>query len=174
MSFDISNLKEIIKEYRNFPKEDILFRDVLCILQEPEIFRNLIKKMALSEIIQNADAILAIDARGFIFGSALSFYTSKPMVTVRKPGKLPGELISQRYELEYGKNTLSIQKESIMKYSKFAIVDDLLATRGTLKCVLDILEKMKKDLTGISVVVELVDLNGRKFLDKRIDSQLKI
>ena len=100
--------------------------------------------MSSSNILKNADAILSIDARGFIFGTAISSYLSKPMVVARKPGKLPGVLIEKSYDLEYGKNSLAIQKDSIRRYKYLAIVDDLLATGGTVKCVSEILKDLKK------------------------------
>ena len=128
-------LEDLIQKYEDFPKKGILFRDILEILQEPYIFRKLISKMSFSEIIKNSEAIISIDARGFIFGSAIALKTSKPMIVARKPGKLPGEIIKQSYNLEYGENSLSIQKKALEKFNNFAIVDDLLATGGTVDCV---------------------------------------
>ncbi len=96
--------------------------------------------MSDSKIIKNCDAIISIDARGFIFGSAISLEAAKPMVVARKPGKLPGEIIQQNYELEYGESSLSLQKSVLRKYDSFAIVDDLLATGGTVNCVSNLLQ----------------------------------
>ena len=137
-------IKDSLKSYPDFPKKGILFRDVLTILKDPSLFSELIKKISSYDSIVNSEAIVAIDARGFIFGSALSLFIKKPLIFARKPGKLPGDLISGEYELEYGKNSLSIQKESIKNYSKFAIVDDLLATGGTVSCVSKLLVKNNK------------------------------
>ena len=95
-------LLEFIETYKDFPKNGIDFKDVLGIIQEPIIFKELILKMSSSQILKNAEAIISIDARGFIFGSALSLQTSKPMIVARKPGKLPGELLERNYSLEYG------------------------------------------------------------------------
>ena len=128
--------------------------------------------MADNEILYNSDAIVSIDARGFIFGAALSFELTKPIILARKPGKLPGALITKSYELEYGSNTLSIQKDSIHKFKSFAIVDDLLATGGTVSCVSEILKEANKVVTGLSVFIELEKLNGRKNFDFNVDSQL--
>ena len=108
-------LKELIDTYKDYPKKGVEFKDVLGIIQEPGIFKELILKMSSSHIIKNAEAIISIDARGFIFGSAISLQTSKPMIVARKPGKLPGELEERSYSLEYGKNSLSIQKKSLKK-----------------------------------------------------------
>ena len=169
----MKRLNELIDTYEDFPKKGIKFKDIFGILQEPEVFRELILKMSSSQIIENADALISIDARGFIFGSAISLEVSKPMVVARKPGKLPGELIEEDYSLEYGKNSLSIQKKSLNKYNSFAIVDDLLATGGTVNCVSNILKKYDKYITGLSVVVELEKLNARSTLNLPIDSILK-
>ena len=128
--------------------------------------------MSDDPIFQNAEAILAIDARGFIFGTAIALKTSKPLVIARKPGKLPGELISNEYKLEYGSNSLSIQKDAIQELDNFAIVDDLLATGGTVECVKRILFDMKKNIVGLSVVIELLDLKGRSKLPFKVSSQI--
>ena len=122
---DNEKLINLIDTYQDFPKKGIDFKDVLGIIQEPTIFKELILKMSSSQIIKNAEAIISIDARGFIFGSAISLQASKPMIVARKPGKLPGDVISSSYELEYGKNELCIQKKSIKDFSSFGIVDDL-------------------------------------------------
>ena len=156
-----NNPKNYIKDYIDFPKEGIVFKDVLPLLQKPEIFSNLIKEMAEAKFLKNADAIISIDARGFIFGTAISLYLSKPMIVARKPGKLPGKIIEKSYDLEYGKNSLAIEIESIKRYHSFAIVDDLLATGGTAKCVYEILKDFKKEVLGLSVVIELKELKGR-------------
>ncbi len=170
----MDQLKRLISNYKDFPKKGIVFRDVLEILQDPIIFNELIKNMSNVDFLLNSDAIISIDARGFIFGSAISLYTSKPLIFARKPGKLPGELISNSYELEYGKNTLSIQKKSLEKFNSFVIVDDLLATGGTVNCVYEILRTQNKTVSGLSVVVEIEDLDARSKLPFIISSQLKV
>ena len=165
-------LKFAIDSYKDFPQEGIIFRDVLPILRNPEIFSDLIKEMSNSDILKNSDAIIAIDARGFIFGAAISFHLSKPLVVARKPGKLPGEVISKSYNLEYGSNTLSIQEKSLCEYQTFFIIDDLLATGGTVKCVEDILNSQRKKITGLSVVIELKDLNAKSKFSFPVESQI--
>tara|TARA_Y100000994_G_C15509359_1_gene366905 strand:- start:127 stop:639 length:513 start_codon:yes stop_codon:yes gene_type:complete len=157
----MKSLKEFIDTYKDYPKKGIVFKDVLGILQEPEVFKELILQMSQSKIIKNSEAIISIDARGFIFGSAISLYASKPMLVARKPGKLPGELITRNYELEYGKNSLSVSKKSLDKYGSYAIVDDLLATGGTVNCLSEILKSYNKEVKGLLVVVELMKLKGR-------------
>ena len=168
----MKKLIELIKTYKDFPKKGIDFKDVLEIVQEPEIFKELILKMSSSQIIKNAEAIISIDARGFIFGSAISFQASKPMIVARKPGKLPGELFKKSYSLEYGENSLSIQKKALQRYNSYAIVDDLLATGGTVNCVSNLLESNDKKVVGLLVVVELMKLEGSLKLDFPIESSI--
>ena len=166
----MESLRELIDTYNDFPKQGIDFKDVLGIMQHPQIFKELILKMSSSQIIKNADAIISIDARGFIFGSAISLQASKPMIVARKPGKLPGELLENNYSLEYGENSLSIQKKALNKYKNFAIVDDLLATGGTVNCVANILESNNKNVAGILVVVELMKLEEKLKLNPPVES----
>ena len=166
----MNSLKEFIDTYKDFPKKGIDFKDVLGIIQEPRIFKELILKMSSSQIIKNAEAIISIDARGFIFGSAISLQASKPMIVARKPGKLPGELVENNYTLEYGENSLSIQKKALHKYNSYAIVDDLLATGGTANCVAKILESNNKNVAGIIVVVELMELEEKLKLNPPVES----
>ena len=165
-------LKEFITTYRDYPKKGIDFKDVLGIIQEPKIFQELISKMSSSQIIKNAEAIISIDARGFIFGAAISLQASKPMIVARKPGKLPGELLKKNYKLEYGENSLSINKKSLQKFNSYAIVDDLLATGGTVNCVSSLLEDNNKEIKGLLVVVELLELDGRAKLNFPIESSI--
>ena len=142
----MKRLEDLILTYRDFPKKGIDFKDVLGIIQEPEVFKDLILKMSDSKIIKNCDAIISIDARGFIFGSAISLQASKPMVVARKPGKLPGDIIKQNYNLEYGESSLSLQKSVLRKYDSFAVVDDLLATGGTVYCVANLVKNNGKKI----------------------------
>ena len=172
--FRMKKLESLIKTYYNFPKKNIAFKDVLGIIQDSEVFRELILKMSSSQVIRNSEAIISIEARGFIFGSAISLQASKPMIVARKPGKLPGELIEQEYNLEYGKNTLSVQKESIKKFNNYTIVDDLLATGGTVDCVAKLLKSEGKRISGLLTVVEILELNGRSRFEFPVDSILSI
>ena len=170
----MKSINELIDSYKDYPKKGIDFKDVLGIIQEPEVFKQLISRMSSSQIIKNAEAIISIDARGFIFGSAISLYASKPMVVARKPGKLPGELLEEKYSLEYGEGSLSIQKKALKRFNTYAIVDDLLATGGTVNCVSKILKSKNKIITGILVVVELKDLGGRSVINYPVQSIISI
>ena len=170
----MKNFADFIPTYNDFPKKGIAFKDILEIVQDPEIFTDLIIKMSSNQIIKNSQAIISIDARGFIFGSAIAFHSLKPMICARKLGKLPGEIIKQSYELEYGENTISIQKKALNKYSSYSIVDDLIATGGTAKSVSDLLQREGKNVTGLLTVVELKELNGRRKFNLPVDSIVKI
>ncbi len=166
----MKNLKELITTYKDFPKKGIDFKDVLEIIKEPESFRQLILEMSSSKILKNSEAIISIDARGFIFGSAIALQSSKPMIVARKSGKLPGKVVTQKYNLEYGENSLSIQKKSLKKYNSYVIVDDLLATGGTVGCVVNLLEKNEKKISGLLTVVELVRLKARSKFNFPVES----
>ena len=170
----MSDLNNYIKSYRDFPNQGIVFRDVLALLQEPELFNNLISKMSSTKIITDAEAIISIDARGFIFGTAISLKTSKPMIVARKKGKLPGELVFKNYNLEYGNDSLYVQKESLLRYKSYVIVDDVLATGGTASCVKEIITDNQKLVTGLSVVLEIKKLNGRKKVSLPVASQIQV
>tara|TARA_A100001035_G_scaffold254552_1_gene228470 strand:- start:222 stop:734 length:513 start_codon:yes stop_codon:yes gene_type:complete len=170
----MKKLASLIKTYSDFPKKGIAFKDVLGIIQDSEVFRQLIINMSSNEIIKNSEAIISIDARGFIFGSAISFQSSKPMIVARKPGKLPGELIQEKYSLEYGNDSLSIQSEALGKFNSYAIVDDLLATGGTVDCVARLIRKKGKKITGLLTVIELLELNGKSRFDFCVDSVVSL
>ncbi len=170
----MKNLESLIKTYNDFPREGIAFKDILGIIQDTEVFRDLILKMSSNKVIKSSEAIISIEARGFIFGSAISLQASKPMIVARKPGKLPGELINENYLLEYGQSCLSIQKESLDKFSSYAIVDDLLATGGTVECVANLIRKSGKDVCGLVTVVELEKLGGRSLFDFPVESMINL
>ena len=170
----MEKLEKLISTYENYPKAGVSFKDVIEIVQHPSIFRQLILEMAKSNIIKEAEAIISIDARGFIFGSAISIQVSKPMIVARKPGKLPGELVTKKYSLEYGENSLSIQKKALKKYKSFAIIDDLLATGGTVNCVSELLNNNNKKVVGLLVVAELIKFDGRSRFNFPVESSILI
>ena len=170
----MKKLEDLILTYKDFPKKGIDFKDVLEILQYPDIFKDLILIMSSSQYLKSAEAIISIDARGFIFGSAVALESSKPMIVARKPGKLPGQILTREYELEYGKNSLSIQSNSLKKFNSFVIVDDLLATGGTVNCVSKLLEDHNKEILGLLTVVELKKLKGRLNLNFPVQSVISI
>ena len=161
----MKKLEDLILTYQDFPKKGIDFKDILEILQYPDIFQELIIKLSSNQLLKNAEAIISIDARGFIFGSAVALESSKPMIVARKPGKLPGPLLTREYDLEYGKNSLSIQKNALKKFNSYVVIDDLLATGGTVNCVSKLLQEQRKEVVGLITVVELSKLKGRSKLN---------
>ena len=170
----MEKLKSLIRTYNDFPKKGIAFKDLLGIIQDSEIFRVLILRMSLNHVIKNSEAIISVEARGFIFGSAISLQARKPMIVARKPGKLPGDIFQENYDLEYGSNSLSIEKEALEKFNSYAIVDDLLATGGTVDCVARLIKKGGKEVSGLITVVELIELSGRSRFNFPVETMLSI
>ena len=166
-------LKNSIKDYPDFPKKGIIFKDIMPILANPELFSDLIENLSSYSFYKNTDAIIAIDSRGFIFGSAIAKMIKKPLVLARKKNKLPGLVIERSYGLEYGNDKLCIQESAISPFKKFVIIDDLLATGGTAKCVIDMLKIKRKEILALSVVVELSFLEGSKNLEIPVISEVK-
>ncbi len=167
-------LLESFDTYPDFPKKGILFQDLLTVLRDPPLFHELTNEMSRLDLVVNSDAIVAIDARGFFFGTAIALSAKKPLIPIRKPGKLPGELITRSYDLEYGSNSLCLQKKAIKDYKTFCIIDDLFATGGTASCVEQLLLIENKIVQGIAVVVELAGLKGRDLINCELNSQLLI
>ena len=170
----MKKLEDLILTYKDFPNKGIDFKDVLEILQYPDIFQDIILKLSSNQFLKNAEAIISIDARGFIFGSAVALKSSKPMIVARKPGKLPGHLLTKEYDLEYGKNSLSIQSNALKKFNSFVIVDDLLATGGTVNCVSRLLKEQRKEILGLITFIELSKLDGRSKIDFPIKSVISL
>ena len=170
----MKKLEDLILTYKDFPKKGIDFKDVLEILQYPDIFQEIILNMSSNEFLKKAEAIISIDARGFIFGSAVALKSSKPMVVARKPGKLPGHVLTREYDLEYGKNSLSIQSSALKKFNSFVIVDDLLATGGTVNCVSRLLQDQGKEVIGLITLIELYKLKGKSKFDFPVMSVISL
>ena len=161
----LTEIKALIRDVPDFPKPGIVFKDITPLLSRPEALGATVEHLAARVEDLNVDGILAIEARGFIFGAALAQKLSLPMHLVRKQGKLPREAISVGYELEYGLSHLEIHTDVVERGGRYLIVDDLLATGGTAAAV----AKLVRDANGIvaacAVVVELEFLDGRKALD---------
>ncbi len=152
------NLKQYIRDVENFPKEGILFRDISPLLANGEALSESID--VIGEFCKDADVIVGPDARGFIFGTPVAARLKKPFVMVRKPGKLPGKIMSESYDLEYGSNVLEIQEGMIKPGQKVVIVDDLMATGGTTKAIIDLLHKVGAEVLRVVVLIELEELRG--------------
>ncbi|MFZ4629192.1 MAG: adenine phosphoribosyltransferase [Blastocatellia bacterium] len=158
------DLKKIIREIPDFPKPGILFYDITTLLKDATGLRAVIDRMTSHFHGQKVDAVLGIEARGFIFGPALAYHLGAGFVPVRKPKKLPAEVESWSYDLEYGKDTLEIHKDAIGAGHRVIIADDLLATGGTAEAVVKLVEKLGGTVAGLAFVVELEFLQGRNKL----------
>lgn len=160
------NLEKYIVNIPDYPKPGVQFKDISRLLEDKDAFKFCIQKM--SELVNSMDAnlILGPEARGFIFGAATALQSDKGFVVVRKPGKLPRKTISIDYDLEYGTNTLEIHKDSIKTGDKVIIIDDILATGGTVEATAKLAEKAGATVEGIIFLIELKDLGGVKKLSK--------
>jgi adenine phosphoribosyltransferase len=170
----VDNLKKLIRTVPDFPKPGIQFYDITTLLKEPYGLRTTIDR--LTELIDdpNIDTVIGIEARGFIFAPALAYRLGAGFVPVRKPRKLPAEIESISYELEYGKDTLEIHKDAIGDGNRVIIADDLLATGGTARAVVDLVERLGGTVAGLAFVVELSFLNGReRFAGHKVASLLQ-
>lgn len=159
----MKNLDAFIRPVPDFPKPGILFRDISPLLKNPKAFAEVIDELA-KRWEGKADAIAALDARGFIFGSALAVKLGLPLSMVRKQGKLPGDCYQESYGLEYGKDTIELQKDTFPKDARVLVVDDLLATGGTAAAACALVERAGGSVVGCAFVIELADLEGRSKL----------
>ena len=157
-------LTKFIRSIPDFPKDGILFRDITTLLQNPKAFKSAINQMSKKIKNNNIDVIVAAEARGFIFAGALAYKLGCAFVPVRKPGKLPSKTYKASYSLEYGKDSLEIHQDAIKKGERILILDDLLATGGTAKAIVDLVKKPGGKIAGILFLIELTELQGRKKL----------
>ncbi len=156
------DLKQHIRTVPNWPKPGIMFRDITTLLQNPNAFQYVIQQFAEQYRNKSIDKIAGIESRGFIFGAALARELQLPFVLIRKKGKLPAEIVSQEYALEYGTDTIEIHKDAVGAGEKVLIVDDLIATAGTLGAAVQLVEKLGATVHGCAVVIELPELKGRE------------
>lgn len=159
-----SDLKNYIRDIPDFPKEGILFKDITTLLKDKEVFKKTVDLLAKKFRKENIEFVVGIEARGFIFGAAVAYKIGAGFVPVRKKGKLPAEATSVTYELEYGTDVLEMHKDAIPAKSRVLVVDDLLATGGTIKAVCDLLKIQDAIIAGVAFVVELKFLKGIKKL----------
>ena len=157
-------LKDYIREIPDFPRQGILFRDITPLLKEPNAFRYVIDAFEQRYLDRPIDVVIGIEARGFLFAAPLAFRLEKPLVPVRKEGKLPFETLAVKYALEYGDSAVEVHTDAIVPGQRVLVVDDLLATGGTLAAAARLVEATGGELAGLAVVVELVDLRGRERL----------
>ena len=161
------DLKKYIRSVPDYPKKGILFRDITTLIKNKNAFKECIDLMSKILNKLNYDKIAAVESRGFIFASPLAYNLSKPYILMRKKNKLPAETYSADFKLEYGNATLEIHKDSISPKEKIIIVDDLVATGGTSEASAKLVEKCGGKVSGFIFVINLFDLGGKKFLEKK-------
>ncbi len=161
------DLKKYIRSIPDYPKKGILFRDITTLIKDKNAFKNCIDQMSKIMTKLNYDKIAAIESRGFIFASPLSYNLSKSYILLRKKDKLPAERYSVDFELEYGSATLEIHKDSIGQKEKVVIIDDLIATGGTAEAAAKLVEKSGGVVAGFIFVINLFDLGGKELLEKK-------
>ena len=160
-------LKKYIRSVPNYPKKGILFRDITTLIKNKEAFRETINQLGNLASKIKFDKLVAIESRGFIFASALSYNLSKSLILMRKKGKLPSDTFSQDFILEYGKTTIEVHKDSINKNDSVVIIDDLIATGGTSEAAAKLVEKSGGKVAGFIFVINLYDLGGVKKLKEK-------
>src|SRR3982075_3195867 len=168
------DLGPLIRDIPDFPKKGILFKDITTLLKDPRAFKQSIDQ--LTDMVRGRDpeVVIGMESRGFIFAAPIAYLLNAGFVPVRKLGKLPGEVISSEYELEYGTNTLELHSDAIKKGDRVLIVDDLLATGGTVSATIELVERLEGKVVGVAFLVELMALKGRDRLqDYEVISLLK-
>lgn len=158
------SIEEYVKSIPDFPKKGVIFRDVTSVLQDADGFQLAVDEMAKRLEAIEFDVIAGTESRGFIFGAPLAYKLKKPFVPVRKKGKLPRETVSKTYALEYGTAEIEIHKDAIVPGQKVVIVDDLIATGGTVKACAELIEELGGIVKKMVFLIELTDLGGRSLL----------
>ncbi len=163
------NLKDSIRSIPDWPIEGVIFRDLTTLMQDPEAYRNACDVFYDRYKNLNIDKVVGIDARGFVFGAVLAYQLNVGFIPVRKKGKLPYKTVSEEYTLEYGKNTVEMHEDSISQGEKVVIIDDLIATGGTIEAAVKLVKKLGGDILECGFIVELPELKGReKIKDQKI------
>lgn len=170
----LARIKATIRTISNFPKPGVEFRDVTTLLGNAQAFAEVTDLLAEQCQALGATTICAVEARGYIFGAPVAYKLGLRFVPVRKPGKLPAEVIRQSYSLEYGENVLELHKDSLNDQDRVIIIDDLVATGGSAKAAAQLVERLGAKVVGMGFVVELPDLGGRETLkDYKVFSLLE-
>ena len=160
------DLKTVIRSIPNFPKPGIVFRDITTLLKDPAALKESVDRLADDFKPGDVDVVVGAESRGFIFGAAVACKLGAGFVPIRKKGKLPAETVKASYDLEYGSDTIEIHKDAIRPGQRVLMVDDLLATGGTMAACCELVEKLGGTIVGITFVVELSFLKGREKLGK--------
>ena len=158
----MEDLKKAIRDIPDFPKKGIIFKDITPLLQNTGLFRKAVDRLAEEFKSRKIDVVASVESRGFILGAAIAYKLGVSFVPVRKKGKLPYKTYSVTYDLEYGQDTLEMHQDAVGRGAKVLIIDDLLATGGTLAATIDLVKKMGGEIAGIGFLIELTFLNGRK------------
>ena len=161
------DLKKYIRSIPDYPKKGILFRDITTLIKDPEAFRFSVDKIIEISKKIKFDKVSAIESRGFVFASAVSYLLKKPLILLRKKNKLPADRYSVDFKLEYGEATIEVHKDSIKKNERILIIDDLIATGGTAEAAAKLIETSGGSVAGFIFVINLFDLPGEKLLKKK-------
>ncbi len=168
------NLKEIIRNVPDFPKAGIQFKDISTLIQNPGAFKEAIDWMSSLYKNKQVDKVIAVESRGFIFGAPLAITLNAGMVMVRKKGKLPAQTLNVKYDLEYGEDELQMHADAVQPDENVIIVDDLLATGGTIRATIELINNVSAEIVGICFLIELVELKGRDKLNPyHVESMIK-
>ena len=159
------DLKDLIRDVPDFPKKGIIFKDITTLLKDKDAFKEAVDKLAEECKGKKTDIVVAVEARGFIFGGVLAYKLGAGFVPLRKPGKLPYKTIKETYELEYGTDTLEIHEDAIKNGENVLIIDDLLATGGTSLATVKLVEKLGGNVSKIVFLIDLAFLKGSEKLD---------
>lgn len=162
----MKRVEDYIRTIPNFPEEGIMFRDVTSVLQDADGLQLAIDEMVKLLDGVDCDIIAGTESRGFIFGMPIAYLLKKPFVLVRKAGKLPCETVSKTYDLEYGTATIEIHKDAVKPGQKVVLVDDLIATGGTMKAAAELVEELGGEVVKMLFLIELAGLEGRKVLEQ--------
>ena len=160
----MKRLEEYVRSIPDFPEEGIIFRDVTSVLQDADGLRLAVDSM--QELLKDFDVVVGAESRGFVFGTPIAYNLNKPFVLVRKKGKLPCETVSKEYDLEYGSAVIEMHKDSIKPGQKVVLVDDLIATGGTIQAAAQLVEELGGEVVKIIFLMELAGLKGREKLSK--------
>lgn len=159
------DLGKLIRDVPDFPKRGIIFKDITPILADPRAFKEAVDRLADGFTKDDIDAVVGVEARGFIFAAAFAYKIGCGLLIVRKPGKLPAETVAETYALEYGTDTLEIHKDQVRPGMRVLLLDDLLATGGTIAATAKLVEGLGAEVVGIRFLIELAFLNGRSKLE---------
>jgi adenine phosphoribosyltransferase len=154
------DLAKKIRDIPDFPVKGVLFKDITTLLRDPDAFQDTVDALVDHYIDEDIDIVAAIESRGFVFGAPLAYELAAGFVPIRKPGKLPAEKISAVYTLDYGTNTLEVHKDAIQPGQRVLLVDDVLATGGSAKAAIDLIEKLGGKVIGVAFVADLTYLKG--------------